>query len=115
MAFERPKRHRVELAVHAIGDAAVERLEVLPQHAVREHRERVAGVEGYRQPVAGVQRRSPATALAAVDDVVVDQERVVQHLDRDSDRKHIRVAAAEGPAGRRGTSVDRIALPGRLG
>ena len=40
-------------------------------------------------------RYAPA-ALAAVDDVVVHQERVVEELDRDRERQDVGIATAEG-------------------
>ena len=85
------------------------------QHLVREHGERVAGVEREPEPVLGGKRRSPAAQLAAVDDVVVDQERVVQQLDRDGDRA--RRPRRSPPNARHVArhSAGRIALPGRLG
>ena len=50
--------------------------------------------------VLGGERRTPATALAAVDDVVVDEEGVVQQLDGHGDGHDVGVAAAEGAARR---------------
>ena len=56
-----------------------------PEIALRVHSGEVvgiAGVEGERGAVLGRQRRAAAAHQAAVDDVVVHQERVVQQLDR---------------------------------
>ena len=85
------------------------------QDLVGEHGQRVAGVQREPEAVLGRERRPTAAALAAVDDVVVDEERVVQQLDRHGDRQDVAVAAAERAARRHAQrGPDRLARPARV-
>ena len=68
----------------------------MTQHAVGEHGQRIARVERECRAVLGGQGRAAAPAQAAVDDVVVHEERVVQQLDRHGGRQDVRRPAAEG-------------------
>ncbi|HMD55895.1 MAG TPA: hypothetical protein VKG82_00305 [Solirubrobacteraceae bacterium] len=69
-----------------------------PQDLVREHGQSVARVQREADAELRWQRRPAAPALAAVDDVIVDEERVVEQLDCDGDRQDLGVAAAESAA-----------------
>ena len=67
------------------------------------------------RPYSAGKRRPPSAALAAVDDVVVDEERVVQQLDRDGDRQDVAVAPAERAARRHAQrGPDRLPRPARV-
>ena len=61
------------------------------------------------------QRGPAAPSLAAVDDVVVDEERVVEQLDCHGDRQDLGVAAAEGAACSHAECRAEAPFPGRLG
>ena len=71
-----------------------------PQDLVGEHGQGVAGVQREPDAELGSERRAPAATLAAVDDVVVYEEGVVQQLDRHGDRQDVTVAAPECAARR---------------
>ena len=66
-------------------------------------------------PVLGRQRRPAAPLLAPVDDVVVDEERVVQQLDRNRDRKRVGCRRPRTRGSVATQRAGRSALPGRLG
>ena len=69
---------------------------VVDQRAQAEQRQRVADVDRDRHAVQRVQRRPAAALLALVLDVVVDEEGVVQQLERDRRAHRVLDARAEG-------------------
>ena len=75
-----------------------EPLDVLPEQPHRERVHRVADVDGERGAELPVQRGTASPRLAAVLDVVVHEERVVQHLDARRGGRGRRRPAAECPA-----------------
>jgi hypothetical protein len=114
LALQRAQRHRVELVEQAVGQRGVERPGVAPQHPVGQHGQGIPGVQGEAQAVLGRQRGPTPPALAPVDDVVVDQEGVVQHLDGGRRTERVLGRTAEGLAGREAQSrADGFAGPAR--
>ena len=86
--------------------------DVVEQRTEAERRERVTGVERDRHAVLDVHRRASAAGVAAVLDVVVDQERGVEQLDGRGGGQRV----VDGPAERlaRGEAEGRpeaLALP----
>ena len=115
LALERAQGHRVELRQHPVAEVLAEPPGMAAQHAVGQHGQSVARVQRQPQSVLGDQRRAPAAALGAVDDVVVDEEGVVQQLDRHGDGQRVAVVAAEGAArGHAQRGADALAGPARV-
>ena len=63
-----------------------------------QHGQGITGVDGQRHPVLDMQRRSPTAESAAIFDVVVHQEGVVQQLDGDGRQHRFFALAAKGGA-----------------
>jgi hypothetical protein len=71
---------------------------VLAQQTLADDQQGVAGIERELRAVRGGQGRAAPPGGAAVHDVVVDEERVVQQLDRDRHGQRGGRRSAEGPA-----------------
>ena len=98
--------HRVELIGDPIGDRDRIAVEGLADGPLGQHRQRVARVQRETDTCARVQGRFAPSTQAAVRDVVVDQEGVVEHLDRDGRKHHLGLVTAERD---RGGQADRRA------
>ena len=103
-------RHPVELLRHQAGEARTELLLVVPEGAGGEEGQGVAGVDRQGHADLRVEGRRAAAQLAVVLDVVVDEERVVEHLDGGRRRERVVELAAERDARRQAQAgTDRLA------
>ena len=89
------QHHDLELAGNPVGERRGVAVERSAQDALGQHGQAVAGVERESDAVLGVQGVEAATQEAAVGDVVVDQERVVQQLDGDCGSHDVPSSAPE--------------------
>ena len=85
------------------------------QDLVGEHGQSVARVQREAEAELGPQSGPAAATLAAVDDVVVDEEGVVEQLDRDGDRDDLSRRSPPKARHVATQSAGRSAFPGRLG
>ena len=117
LALDRSARHQIEFVGDPRGKPAPQPLPVLAQGGAGEDRKRISGVDRQRDTVLGVQRGPPSAQQTGVLDVVMDQERVVQKLERDRGRQRLVELAAERDGGCEAEGrPDRLpAPPGVLG
>ncbi len=115
LALEGAHRHRVEFSPHQLGQVAIEPTGRPPQHLSCHHRQCITCVEGCSDSVRCSQSW-PATAhFTAVGDVVMHQERVVQHLDRHSKTQQLVRVRSECAAGRQTQrGAQRLTRPRRI-
>src|SRR5205823_3557093 len=83
LALDRLARHALGLLEDAHGEPGAEPQAVVQEGAEPEKRERVADVHRERDAMERVERRPTAPLVALVLDVVVDEEGVVEELERD--------------------------------
>jgi hypothetical protein len=89
----------LRLVEHPVRQIGAQDGDVLDQRADRQDVHRIADVDGDGQALLHVHRRLVAPVEAAVLDVVMDEEGVVQQLDRHRGRQRLLDRAAEGTAG----------------
>src|SRR5436189_3632177 len=96
LALDRLARHALGLLEDAHGEPGAEPQAVVHEGAEPEERERVADVHGERDAMERVQRRATAPLVALVLDVVMDEEGVVEELERDRRAQCVLASRAEG-------------------
>src|SRR5262249_17872164 len=99
LALDRLARSALRLLHEADGETRAEPAAVVEERAERGQRETIAHVHRDRGAVRGVERRVAASRLALVLDVVVDEEGVVQQLERGGGPERILGRGAEDAGG----------------
>ncbi len=95
LALHRALHRALELCDHGTRHPRADPVDAVEQRPQAERGERVAGIQRDRHAVLDVHRGAAATLLAAVLDVVVDQERRVEQLDRRRDMERVLDGATE--------------------
>ena len=93
-------RHPLGVEENVEGELRAEAAAVVEERTQAQEKHGVAGVEGERDAVERMERGRASPHLALVLDVVMDEEGVMQKLDRDRGAHGVRRAGAERSRGR---------------
>ena len=99
LALDRLQDKVLRLVEDPVCELSTQDPNVLGQRADADGIHRVADVDGDRDALLDIQRRAVAAVQAPVLDVVVDEEGVVQQLDRHGRRQCLLDRATKGTAG----------------